>query len=143
MSLNVDPFLRTIATLEQALIALQRLENDDILYDLYRNAAIKSLELSLEAIGKLLRKTLKSYSGNPRAVDGLMFNDVLRMAGRHGLLDMDGVERWLAYRANRNTVAHDYGEGFTNQTLKLLPQFINDARELADTLKHLPNEQAD
>ena len=143
MSLNVDPFLRTIATLEQALIALQRLENDDILYDLYRNAAIKSLELSLEAIGKLLRKTLKSYSGNPRAVDGLMFNDVLRMAGRHGLLDMDGVERWLAYRANRNTVAHDYGEGFTNQTLKLLPQFINDARGLADTLKHLPNEQAD
>jgi nucleotidyltransferase substrate binding protein (TIGR01987 family) len=143
MPLNVDPFLRTITTLEQALIALQRLDNDDILYDLYRNAAIKSLELSLEAIGKLLRKTLKSYSGNPRAVDGLVFNDVLRMAGRHGLLDMDGVERWLAYRANRNTAAHDYGEGFANQTLKLLPQFINDARELADTLKHLPNEQAD
>ena len=143
MPLNVDPFLRTITTLEQALIALQRLDNDDILYDLYRNAAIKSLELSLEAIGKLLRETLKSYSGNPRAVDGLVFNDVLRMAGRHGLLDMDGVERWLAYRANRNTAAHDYGEGFANQTLKLLPQFIDDARELADTLKHLPNEQAD
>ncbi|SDW41641.1 nucleotidyltransferase substrate binding protein [Nitrosomonas communis] len=143
MPLNVDPFLRTITTLEQALIALQRLDNDDILYDLYRNAAIKSLELSLEAIGKLLRKTLKSYSGNPHAVDGLVFNDVLRMAGRHGLLDMDGVERWLAYRANRNTAAHDYGEGFANQALKLLPQFINDARELADTLKHLPNEQVD
>ena len=143
MPLNVDPFLRTITTLEQALIALQRLDNDDILYDLYCNAAIKSLELSLEAISKLLRETLKSYSGNPRAVDGLVFNDVLRMAGRHGLLDMDGVERWLTYRANRNTAAHDYGEGFANQTLKLLPQFINDARELADTLKHLPNEQVD
>jgi hypothetical protein len=62
MSLNVDPFLRTIATLEQALTALQRLENDDILYDLYRNATIKSLELSLESIGKLLRKTLISIA---------------------------------------------------------------------------------
>ncbi len=143
MPLNVDHFLRTIATLEQALIALQRLENDDILYDLYRNAAIKSFELSLEAVGKLLRKALKSYSGSPRTVDGLVFNDVLRTAGRHGLLDMDGVERWLVYRANRNTAAHDYGEGFANQTLKLLPQFINDAREFANTLQNLPNEQAD
>lgn len=73
----------------------------------------------------------------------LVFNDLLRLAGRHGLLDMAGVERWLAYRANRNTAAHDYGEGFANQTLELLPQFINDARELASTLRNLPDEQAD
>lgn len=31
MPLNVDHFLRAIATLEQALIALQRPDNDDIL----------------------------------------------------------------------------------------------------------------
>lgn len=70
-----------------------------------------------------------------------MFNDVLRLAGKHGLLDVTGVERWLAYRANRNTTTHDYGEGFANQTHKLLPQFIADARELALILKNLPDEQ--
>ena len=30
--------------------------------------------------------------------------------GRHGLLDQSGVERWLAYRANRNNTAHDYAK---------------------------------
>lgn len=32
-------------------------------------------------------------------------------------MDEAGVERWLAYRANRNTAAHDHGQGFANITL--------------------------
>ena len=54
---------------------------DDVMFDLFRNAAIKSFELSLETASKLLRKALKAYSGNPRSVDALVFNDVLRQAG--------------------------------------------------------------
>ncbi len=135
MALNVDHLLRTVATLESALIALQRPENDEILLDLYRNAAIKSFELSLETAGKLLRKALKAYFGAPRVVDSLVFNDVLRHAGKHALLDLEAVERWLNYRANRNQTAHDYGEEFANQTLKLLPAYVADARVLADKLK--------
>jgi nucleotidyltransferase substrate binding protein (TIGR01987 family) len=135
MALNVDHLLRTVATLDSALLALQRPENDEILLDLYRNAAIKSFELSLETAGKLLRKALKAYFGAPREVDSLVFNDVLRHAGKHGLLDLAAVERWLNYRANRNLTAHDYGEEFANQTLKLLPSYVTDARVLADKLK--------
>jgi hypothetical protein len=42
MSLNTDHLLRTAATLEQALIAIRK-ESDanSVMYDLYRNAAIK------------------------------------------------------------------------------------------------------
>lgn len=135
MSLNTDHLLRTIATLEQALLALQEAPSDSVRYDLFRNAAIKSFELSLETAGKLLRKALKAYGGSPRAVDELVFNEVLRHAGKHALLDMAGVERWLQYRANRNTTAHDYGEGFANETVKLLPAYIQDARVLAQALQ--------
>lgn len=132
MSLNVEHLLRTAATLEQALLAIEAHGvRDDIMFDLYRNAAIKSFELSLETAGKLLRKALKAYGGSPREVDALVFNDVLRHAGRHGLLDSESVERWLAYRANRNSTAHDYGAGFANQTLKLLPRYLQDVRALA------------
>ena len=82
MALNVDHLLRTAATLEQALLALEKTAPDqEILYDLYRNAAIKSFELSLETAGKLLRKALKVYAANPRSVDALVFNDLLRHAG--------------------------------------------------------------
>ena len=136
MALNVDHLLRTAATLEQALIAIERTAPDDaVMYDLFRNAAIKSFELSLETAGKLLRKALKAYGGSPRSVDALVFNDVLRHAGKHGLLDQEGVQRWLAYRANRNTTAHDYGEGFANVTLKLLPAYLQDVRALAGPLQ--------
>ena len=138
MALNVDHLLRTAATLEQALLALEKTPAcEDILFDLYRNAAIKSFELSLETAGKLMRKALKLYTASPRSVDALVFNDVLRHAGKHSLLDVAAVERWLAYRANRNNTAHDYGEGFANDTLKLLPDYLRDVRDLATKLQEV------
>lgn len=141
MSLNVEHLRRTADTLEQAIVRLVEVEPTDVLYDLYRNAAIKSFELSLETTGKLLRKALKLYGGSPREVDKLVFNDVLRHAGKHGLLDIAGVERWINYRANRNTTAHDYGEGFANETLKILPDFLNDVRDLAVAIQDLFDAQ--
>lgn len=140
MTLNVDHLLRTAATLEQALIALDKTAPDDgVLYDLYRNAAIKSFELSLETSGKLLRKAIKAYGGNPRSVDALVFNEVLRHAGKHALLDQAAVERWLTYRANRNSTAHDYGVGFAEETLKLLPNYLLDVPQLAIKLQGVFN----
>lgn len=144
MSLNTEHLERTAATLEQALQALHRTDatTDPVGYDLYRNAAIKTFELSLETSGKLLRRALKAYGGSPRAVDALVFNDVLRHAGKHSLLDEAGVTRWLAYRANRNTTAHDYGAGFANETLKILPAYLQDVRALATTLQELFDAQS-
>lgn len=136
MALSVEHLLRTADTLEQALIAIENHgSRDDVLFDMYRNAVIKSFELSLETAGKLLRKALKAYGGSPREVDKLVFNDVLRHAGKHGLLDMPAVERWLAYRANRDSTAHDYGAGFANETLQLLPAYLQDVRQLAPSLQ--------
>lgn len=138
MALNVEHLLRTANTLEQALLAIdQRSPMEEVLFDLYRNAAIKSFELSLETAGKLLRKALKAYGGAPRNVDALVFNDVLRHAGKHGIFDEAAVSRWLAYRANRNNTAHDYGEAFANETLKLLPDYLRDVRALAIKLQEI------
>ena len=136
MGLNVEHLLRTAATLEQAMLALGKTPSaDEVIYDLYRNAAIKSFELSLETAGKLLRKALKAFGGSPRSVDSLVFNDVLRHSGKHAVLDQAEVERWLAYRANRNNTAHDYGVGFANDTLTLLPAYLVDVRALAEKLQ--------
>ena len=141
MSLNVELLRRSADALEQALIRLAEVDTADVLYDLYRNATIKSFELSLETTGKLVRKALKLFGGSPREVDKLVFNDVLRHAGKHSLLDVDAVERWINYRANRNTTAHDYGAGFVNETLKILPAFLQDVRELALAFQELFDAQ--
>ena len=40
----------------------------------------------------------------------------------------------MEYRDNRNSTAHDYGVGFAESTLQLLPQFIIDARSLINNI---------
>jgi nucleotidyltransferase substrate binding protein (TIGR01987 family) len=135
MTLNTDHYARCIRTLELTLDQLKKVEPESIEFEIFRNAAVKGFELTLETAGKLLRKALKSYTGRPREVDGLTYKDVLRQSAKHSLLSTDEVTRWFAYRDNRNDTAHDYGVGFADETLKLLPSFVSDAQALEVVLR--------
>ncbi|MBM3852553.1 MAG: nucleotidyltransferase [Verrucomicrobia bacterium] len=135
MSLRTEHLARCIETLDRSFDELRRAPGDSIDYEIYRNATVKGFELTIETAGKLLRKALKTYSGTARAVDELSFKDVFRHAAVHALLSTQEVERWFAYRANRNTTAHDYGVKFAEETLVLIPDFLADARRLETTLR--------
>ena len=128
--INTDYFSRCIATLERAFNGLQGLPVDNDFYDIYRAACVKEFELILEQAGKLLKKRLKPYFASSKQVDQLTFKDIFRHAARHGLLELEESERWLSYRDNRKDTAHDYGEAFAEETLRLLPQFIVDAKRI-------------
>jgi len=130
MKLDTEHLGRCIQTLESSLERLGDSEPESIDYEIYRNATVKGFELVLEATGKLLRKALQPYFAGSRAVDELYIKALFRHAAKHGLLNVAEVERWFAYRDNRNTTAHDYGERFAEETLRLLPDFIADARRL-------------
>lgn len=134
MTLQTEHLHRCIQTLEQALLRLHQAEIDSIEYDIFRNAAVKGFELTLETSGKLLRKKLKTFFTLPKEVDTMTFKDVLRHASKHGLLDTNEVKRWFKYRENRNSTAHDYGSGFADETLKLLSEFIHDVHQLEQRL---------
>lgn len=136
MKLNTEHLDRCIQTLEGAVIRLKAEEENSIEYEIFRNASIKGFELTLETSGKLLKKALKPYFSSPGTVDQLVFKDVFRNASRHGLLSLEEVERWMTYRDNRNTTAHDDGKEFVEKTLKLLPQFIVDAKQLKQTIDY-------
>lgn len=134
MSLNIDFFTRCITTLDNAHQKLQQHEAEDITYDIYRAACIKEFEIILEQGGKLLKKRLTPFFASNKAADTLTFKDVFRHAVKHGLIETTACERWLQYRDNRNTTAHDYGVQFAESTLKILPAFIKDAQSLAQML---------
>lgn len=136
--LNLDYFVRCIATLERAFNALNEQPDDSDLYDIYRAACVKEFEIILEQSGKLLKKCLKPYFATPKQVDQLTFKDIFRTAAKHSLISLDESERWLAYRDNRNSTAHDYGVSFADETLSLLPQFIFDAYQLYEAIKNQP-----
>ena len=136
MKLNTEHLGRCIQTLESSVERLQGSEAGSIDYEIYRNATVKGFELALETAGKLLRKALKPYFASSQAVDKLNFKDLFRHAAKHGLVGIEEVERWFAYRDNRNTTAHDYGEKFAEETLRLLPGFIEDAKRLREGIDH-------
>ena len=131
MRINLDYLDRCITTLENAYRHLLSEDPQDILYDIYRAACVKEFELVLEQSGKLLKKRISVYFASNKAVDKLSFKEIFRQAVMQTLIDIDTSERWLAYRDNRNNTAHDYGEEFAETTLKLLPQFIIDAKALS------------
>ncbi len=137
MNLDTAHLARCIDTLQSSLRFLQEAAPDSIEYEVFRNAVVKGFELTLETAGKLLRRALKAYAGAPRKVDEMVYKDVLRHAAKHGLIGADEVTRWFAYRDNRNSTAHDYGIGFAQQTLALLPGFIDDARRLEAALQQM------
>lgn len=140
--MNIDTtFLRRcIGALEIAFEEIvEHREAQDFAYEIYRAACVKEFELVLEQSGKLLRKRLAIYFASNKQADRLAFKDLFRHAAKHGLIEVETVERWLYYRDNRNETAHDYGESFAETTLKLLPAFILDAKMLADMIEATPD----
>ena len=81
--LNTDYFIRCIATLEKAFNALNEQPDDSDLYDIYRAACVKELEIILEQAGKLLKKCLKPYFATPKQADQLTFKDIFCTAAKH------------------------------------------------------------
>jgi len=131
---------RCINTLEKAFGLLQKTNQEEIDYDMYRSACVKEFEIILEQCGKLLRKTLKPYFHSSKAVDQLYFKEVFKECVLRSIISADLSERFLEYRDNRNNTAHDYGVNFAEETLVLLPSFINDAALVVAAIKNQNND---
>nr|WP_284060352.1 nucleotidyltransferase substrate binding protein [Pseudomonas sp. NW5] len=132
--MNTEHLERCIRTLRSSLDLYARAEPGSIEQEVFRNAIVKGYELVQETAFKLLRKALREFGHGARKLNDLPIKDVLRLAASHGLMGVEAVERWFAYRDNRNNTAHDYGEGFAKETLVLLPAFLDDVSELAAVL---------
>ena len=140
MKIDTAYLERCINTLDKAQTLLKQSDPENIDFDMYRSACIKEFEIILEQSGKLLRKALKPYFHSSNAVDKLIFKDVFRHALLRSIITGEACERWLQYRDNRNSTAHDYGIHFAEETITLLPQFIADATPLAAAIQKLNNE---
>ena len=141
--LNVNQLRRCIKTLDTSLVFYQKSEGDSIEQEVFRNAIIKGYELTQETAFKLLKKALKAYGHGGKKLEATPVKDILRLAAVHDLLTLPEVERWFSYRDNRNNTAHDYGELFANETLILIPVFLQDIATLADVLERKLGKEAE
>lgn len=140
MKIDTIFYERCISTLEKAHELLLKANPENIDYDMYRSACVKEFEIILEQSGKLLRKVLKPYFHSSKAVDKLYFKDVFRQAVVRSIITPQLCERFLEYRENRNSTAHDYDVNFAEETLVLLPGFIADAKLLAEAINNQKND---
>ncbi len=140
MNLNTDHLKRCIQTMRASLTFFEQAAPESIDQEIYRNAIVKGYELTQETSFKLIKKTLRDYGYGAKKLDNTPIKDVLRLSATHGLMTLEEVERWFAYRDNRNNTAHDYGEGFAKEMLKLLPGFIADVTRLEAVLRERYSE---
>ena len=135
MMINTDHLKRCIGTLESSLAMYRTAAPESIDQEVFRNAIVKGYELAQETSFKLLKRALKDFGHSGKKLDATPVKEILRLAATHGLMTDEEVERWFAYHDNRNSTAHDYGEGFARETLTLLPGFIADAKTFEATLR--------
>lgn len=142
--LSTDHLRRCLTTLSLSIQCYQSAALDSGYRDVFSNAIIKGYELAQEVSFKLIRKILRIYFDvSGRKLQDLPVREILRIAGDHGLIAPDRIEHWFTYRANRNHTAHDYGEAFVTETLRLLPGFVQDATDLADHIDELTRTYGD
>lgn len=140
MNLNTDHLNRCIKTLRSSLTFYEQATADSIDQEIFRNAIVKGYELAQETSFKLLKKALRDYGHGAKKLDSTPIRDLLRLSATHGLMTLEEVERWFAYRDNRNNTAHDYGENFARETLRLIPGFIDDVTRLEGVLRERYSE---
>ena len=128
--INTEYLEKCILTLEKSYEMLQKSEEGSIDYELYRNSLVKGFEMTLEQSGKLLKKVLNPYFASKKAVDMLSFKDIFRHAHKHSLISETETQRWMKYRDNRSSIAHDYGQAFAEETLSLVKEFLVDVKNL-------------
>lgn len=135
MNLNTDHLKRCIKTLRSSLTFYEQAAADSIDQEIFRNAIVKGYELAQETSFKLLKKALRDFGHGAKKLDTTPIKELLRLSATHGLMTLEEVERWFAYRDNRNNTAHDYGENFAKETLRLIPGFIDDVTRLEAVLR--------
>jgi len=134
--INTEHLERCIETLNKSYTLIKTVDEGSIDYEMYRNSLVKSFEITLEQSGKLLKKKLTPYFASKKEVDKLTFKDIFRNALKHSFLTEDEVNRWMEYRDNRNNTAHDYGQAFAEETLRLIDNFIKDAEHLREVVEN-------
>ena len=136
MELNTEYLTRCIETLEKVYTLIKQTKEGTVDYEMYRNSLVKGFEMTLEQSGKLLRKILVPYLSSKKAADSLTFKDLFRHAFKYSLITNEEAERWMKYRDNRNSTAHDYGRAFAEETLLLIDDFLKDVKKLKTVIEN-------
>lgn len=104
---------------------------NDILTTVFEDAVIKRFEYTLEISKKIMKKVLKKFYDKQE--EELTVNNIFRFM--YGYNYISDWEHWRTYHEKRNTTAHEYNLEKSRKLLGLIPDFLQDTKELIKNLK--------
>lgn len=124
---------KALQDLELSRNALQKLENpDEGIIRIHQFATVKAFEICYEALFRTLRQYLTEVLGASN-LSGTARKDLIRIANENILLP-SSPEQWFLYVAMRNLTSHEHIIKEMRRVLGTIPDFIEDAIKLYETM---------
>lgn len=128
--LDLSPLDNSVARLAEGLARYRQ----DISDSQIRDGLIQRFEFTYEISHKMLKRYLEMTSASPGEFDTMPFADMIRSANEQSLLSGDW-SHWRKYREMRGKTSHTYGEAIALEVVQGIPEFLEEARYLLQTLR--------
>jgi len=99
-----------------------------------RDGLIQRYKFTYEISHKMLKRHLEMTSPNPEIFDAMPFADLIRTGKELSILKSDW-SAWKLFREMRAKTSHTYDEEIAQTVVAVIPNFIEEARYLAQQLK--------
>jgi len=136
MELITEPLEKALATLKEAWQEYQK----DLSNTFVRDSVIQRFEYTFELSHKILRRFLSETESSRAEVSEMLFNDLIRLGCKRGLL-LNDLETWDKYRKLRNLTSHNYEEINAENITVIISVFIEDIDYELSKVKEKLNQQ--
>lgn len=102
----------------------------------FRSATIQAFEYTYELAFKMVKRRIAASLGNPKEVNDMTFNDMIRTAYGKNIVKSD-VSVWCEYRKKRGTASHTYDEDKAQKVFESAVHFLDEARYILYRLQEL------
>lgn len=130
--LDITPLKNAVVRLDEGFVRYE-LDVSDLQI---RDGLIQRFEFTYELSHKMLKRYLEQTSPNPAEFDGMPFQDLIRTGNEKGLL-LGNWTDWRRYREMRSRTSHTYDEETAIQVVSGIPQFLEEAKYLVQSLQKL------
>lgn len=135
MNIDFSPLASAISQLEKSIsfATSEMAENDDDLFEQFRNSVIQCFEFTYELSHKMLKRYLEETAANPEEIDLSTFQNIIRIGNEKGLLRSDWSV-WRDYRQARTNGSHTYDGEKAEAVYHITPDFLEEAKYLYQQL---------
>lgn len=102
----------------------------------FRSATIQAFEYTYELAFKMIKRRIVMSLENPKEVDDMTFNDIIRTAYGKNIVKSD-VYAWCEYRKKRGITSHTYDEDKAQKVFESAVNFLDEARYILCRLQEL------